>query len=71
MTPQEALAFCRQQQQAYPQYRFREIGDAIQQMMAEDLRPYLRSGNNIPVTRATIPWPDIGMVTVDAIRGRR
>lgn len=35
-----------------------------------DLVAYLRSGNNIPVTRATIPWPGIGMVTVDALWDR-
>lgn len=31
------------------------------------IEAYLTSGNNIPVTRATIPWPGVGMVVVDCL----
>lgn len=28
-----------------------------------------RSGNDMPVTRVRLPWPGIGEVVVDALRG--
>lgn len=30
-----------------------------------NLEGYFRSGNDVPVSKVTIPWPDVGMVTIN------
>lgn len=37
----------------------------------DEFHARFRSGNDVPVTRVTLPWPGIGEVVVDALRGAK